>query len=460
MNLHWKHRPLPELMRLAGPIAASTISYSFMTLVDTLLIGRVGRSELAGVALGGLFCFVLLCFSLGLLRGANALVAQAVGAGRNDQVSPILGAALVSALAVGVLTAGAGQVAARFLVHMTATPAAGQAAAAYLSVRILSAPLTLAFVALREVRYGRGDARTPMIATIVANLVNIALAYLFIFTFQQGVRGAAVATVLAHAVELGVLLVAQRGGFGLTAFRRTHLAALWRIGAPTGVQFVLEIGSFAILSLMISLLSEAEMAAHQIAMQVIHFSFLPAWALGEAAAVLAGQAVGANEDGLVIRVGRIAAAAAGAYATACALVLALAADPLTRGFTTDEGVLAAARSLLHVAAVFQVFDALNVVARGVLRGTGDVRVAAVVGVVSAWVCTPPLAWLLGWRLGLGAFGGWLGLCLEIIVGAAVLALRVERKGWAAAALRSRARLAQRRSESGEPAALVAAAVDS
>jgi MATE family multidrug resistance protein len=97
-------------------------------------------------------------------------------------------------------------------------------------------------------------------------------------------------------------------------------------------------------------------------------------------------------------------------------------------------------TLLHVAAVFQVFDALNVVARGVLRGTGDVRYSAVIGVVCAWVCTPPLTWLLGWRFKLGAYGGWIGLCLEIVVAAGLLAWRVERRGWGAAAARGRSEL--------------------
>jgi len=222
--------------------------------------------------------------------------------------------------------------------------------------------------------------------------------------------------------------------------RPDELKALWRLGLPTGVQYVLEVGSFAILTMLISLLSEAEMAAHQIAIQVIHFTFLPVWAAGEAAAVLSGQAVGANEDATVIRVSRLAAAVTGAYSGLCALVLAVAAPLIVAGFTRDPAVVAPAIALLHVAAIFQVFDALNAVMRGVLRGAGDVRFSAVIGVVCAWVCTPPLTWLLGWRLGLGAFGGWIGLCLEIVVSAALLVWRVERNGWRDAARRARAAL--------------------
>jgi multidrug resistance protein, MATE family len=257
------------------------------------------------------------------------------------------------------------------------------------------------------------------------------------------VAGAAFATLVANAVELTTLALPARrqGGFGIARATRAHLRALWQLGKPTGVQFVLEVGSFAILSLLIFLRSETEMAGHQIALQVIHFAFLPVWAVGEAAAVLAGQAVGANEDRMVIRVGRLAAGVGGLYGGLCAVVLAVGAPFIVAAFTSDGALVPIAIKLLYVAAFFQLFDVLNVVSRGVLRGTGDVRYAAVVGVVTAWVCTPPLTWFLGWHLGLGAFGGWLGLCAEIIVGAVLLAQRVERRGWATAALRARAQQA-------------------
>src|SRR5437773_7537142 len=104
MSLSWQERPLEELMRLSGPIAASSLSYSLMTLTDTLLLARVGNAELAGVAVGGLCCFILLCFSFGLLRAGNTLVAQAVGAGRLDEVSGYRTAALGTALGLGLCT--------------------------------------------------------------------------------------------------------------------------------------------------------------------------------------------------------------------------------------------------------------------------------------------------------------------------------------------------------------------
>jgi len=439
--LPWRDHPLTELGRISWPIAVSMLSYSVMTLVDTILVGHVGRAPLAGVGLAGVASFLLLCFSIGTFRAANTLVAQAVGANRADESEAMTGAVLAAAIGLGLLTIGAGQIVAQLLPHVAATPASGDAARTYMQIRSLGAPLALLFAGLREVCYGRGESHAPMRASILANLVNIALAYLFVFVLGRGVAGAAVATVIAHGAEFGFLAFTQRARrFGLRTWRVDHLLALGRVGLPLGVQFTLEVGAFALLSFLISHLSEIEMAAHQIALQIIHFSFMPGFAVGEGAAVLAGQAVGADRDDLVGRIANLATKATTLYTGGCTLLLIFGAPLLASGFTHDAAVVRSTVALLHIAAAFQILDASNMVARGVLRGAGDVRYPAVVGVLTSWVCTPPLCWLLGYRLGLGARGGWMGLCLEVFVSASLMWWRLQSQGWAPAAALSRARL--------------------
>src|SRR6478672_177452 len=176
MSLHWKDQPLRELVRLAWPMTVSMVSYSVMTLVDTLLLGHVGRAELAGVGLAGISSIVLLCFSFGLLQGAKVLVSQAIGANRPEEGRAYLAAAISVGLGLGVLTVGLGQVLAMFIGHLASTEAAGAAARTYMRIRVLGAPLVLLYAALREVRQAEGDSRTPMLATVAANIVNTALA--------------------------------------------------------------------------------------------------------------------------------------------------------------------------------------------------------------------------------------------------------------------------------------------
>ncbi|HTE56584.1 MAG TPA: MATE family efflux transporter [Kofleriaceae bacterium] len=440
-DLHWVERPLAELGRLSWPIAVSMLSYSTMTVVDSMMVGRLGRAALAGVGMGGVVSFALLVFSIGLLRGVKVVVSQAVGARNHQRVADCLAAGLLIALGLGVVTAGLGQLVALALPHLSASPDVGRAAAAYMAVRILGAPVMLVFVAMRETLYGQGQARAPMVASIAANLVNIAFCYLFVFQLELGVAGAAWAAVCGHVVEAAVLC--GLGGRALLPPLRRGAAAVvevWRLGLPNGLQMLIEVGSFLLLTLLIAAMSAAEMAAHQIALQTIHFSFLPALAVGEAGSVMAGQAVGADRDDLVLEVARFSMWLSGIYTAACTLVLAFGAAAIARAFTHDAEVIATAVPLLHVAAAFQVADAANVVARGVLRGTGDVRFPAIVGITAAWSLTPPLTWILGRAMGMGAFGGWLGLSAEILAAAGIFWWRLVRRGWRTAAARSRAEL--------------------
>lgn len=434
MKLDWEARPMASLLGLSGPIAVSMVSYSAMTLVDTVLVGRLGASALAGVGLAGITTFVLLCFAIGLLRAVKVHVSHEVGRGHSDECAAYLGAGLVWALSLGVLATAAGLLLATVIVDFAASEAAGECAASYLRIRILGAPVVLAGAAIREALYGSQKSKAPMRAAVVANVFNMVAGYVMIVPLDGGVAGAAWATVAAHVVETSMLAMAQRAeGFGLGKTRAPHVAAVLRTGVPVGAQFVLEIGAFALLSAMVSAFGEAQMAAHQIAIQACHFSFLPVVALGEGASVLAGQAIGAGRFELVRVVARKAMLVAGAYMGFCTFVLAVFSGSIVTAFTDDEAVRTIAVTLLHVAAVFQLFDGAGIVARGVLRGTGDVRAPAAIGIATAWVCTPPLTWLLGARFGMGALGGWIGLSAEILVGAVLFWMRLERMGWLPAA---------------------------
>jgi MATE family, multidrug efflux pump len=439
--LRFKHKPVPELVRLAWPIAVSMLSYSVMTLVSTLFVGRLGASQLAGVGLGGVAAFGLVGFGFGLLRAVKVVVSQAIGAGRNEEIPAYVAAGVLLALALGVLGLGAGRILILFLPSVSTSHEAGQAAAVYLSMRNLGAPFVLVAVALREARYGLGDTRSPLASALAANLTNIALDALFIFGLGLGVRGAGMATAFAHCVEAACLIYASREpGIGWARAKLHHVAHALKLGLPLGLQFMLEIGSFAMLVAILARIGEVDLAAHQIALQVTHLSFLPALAIGEAASVLVGRAVGAGEDDLVRMLARRAMAISSLYTGACALAFVLGAPLIASLFTTDHAVRALTVKLLWVAAAFQVFDGGNAIARSVLRGTGDVRVPALIAVTTSWLCLPPLTWLLGERMGLGALGGWLGLFTEIMVGTAILWWRIERRHWLFWAERSRAGL--------------------
>jgi len=441
-SLTWSEQPGRALLRLAWPITISMVSFSTMTLASTAFVAQVGADELAGVGLAGVIGFALVCFGIGLLRGAKTLVSQAVGAGRRERLPELIGAAMAIAVVLGVAAMIAGQLVAPLLVSLSASPRAGYFAAQYLAIRSLGAPLVLVYASLREASYGVGNSTAPMRASLAGNAVNITLDATLILGLHWGVKGAAIATICGNVTELSMLAIPMRAQLRALGWSRRAVRDVWAQGVPNGVQFIMEVGSFLILTVLVARMSAVDGAAHQMVLHLINVSFLPAHALAESAAVLVGQAVGANRDHLIPRVARRALAIGAGYSSLCLVGYAILGRSIATAMSAGDQALATrATMLLHVSLAFLVADAANVIARGVLRGASDIRYAAVVGIATSWLTTPPLTYLLGMRWGMGAVGGWIGLAIEIVVGASLFWLRVARGGYQPAAAAARRSMA-------------------
>jgi MATE family multidrug resistance protein len=440
-ELEWAAAPLPALIRLAWPIVVSMLSMSVMTLVDTLMVSTLGSWALAGVGLGGIIHYILICFPIGVLGGIKILAAQSIGAGRPEKVKVILGAGLMLAVVMAICSATVAYFTAGLLPRVSATLATGDAAMIYLRIGAIGALPILGRVAVEQARLAIGDSRSPMRVNIFANACNVALNYWFIFVLEMGVAGAASATLIANIISCAAMLWVQAGdGFVFRGFARDQIASVWRLGFPSGLQMALEMGAFAAMVVLLTNLSELDGAANQIAIQVLHFGFLPCMAIGQAASVLAGQAVGAGRREWVRGIAMQAMIPACAYALLAALVFLFAGEWIAGYFTDDPELLQLTTRLFYVAAVFQLADAANIVSRSVLQGTGDVRFCAWMGITLAWMLTPPLTWLLAYHYALGALGGWLGLCFELFIATAIFSSRVRGTRWYAAADRSIAEL--------------------
>jgi multidrug resistance protein, MATE family len=442
-TLRWRTRPFAELVRLAWPIAISQLSFSLMTAVDTLFVGRLGAAALAGVAIGGITMFTIASFGIGTLRATKLTVALAAGAGRDQATHAYLGASLHVALGLGIATALIGQVIAQFLPALTTSAESGSAAATFTAVRTLGAPIWLIAIALREARHAIGDARTPMFATLFANVVNVGLVSLFMLHFHAGIAGVAWATTLAQAIELLCLAALQRDrGFGLREWTGHELRRLLQLGIPLGVERFFDVASMTLMVGMFARMGDRDLAAHQVTNQVMLFAFMPSIAIGEASCVLIGQAVGAVCLRAVPQVERAALAASYLYIAACSAALLGFGPQIAGVFTKDAGVVTQAASLLKLGAALLWALPLYQVGQSSLRGIGDVRVAAWIAVGAAWCCTPLFAAVLGFGFGMGVRGGWIGFALEIALAAGLFwwRLRGRSGAWLRLARRGRTTL--------------------
>lgn len=430
-RLAWEAEPVRALTVLALPITLSGISFAAMGVVDTLLVGALGAAELAGVGLGIVVTNTLMGFGFGLLRGVKVLLAQARGRGQHASADVYVGAGVLLALVMGMCMMALGELAALVVPRFAATLEAGEAAKHYIAVRSLGMPIILGYVALREARYGFGETRAPLVSALLGNLAHALLDVVALHVLGWGAAGAAGANVLAFAVQAALLASVQhQAAFAFGARERRAMLDVARVGAFTGLQFALEMGSMAALSLLLAGVSDHQMAAHQIAIQVSAFCFLPLLAVSEAATLLSAEALGSGRPALVLVAARAARKVALSFAGLCASALVVFGGPLAHLFTSDPALTQVVRMVFVACAANQLLEALALAGHGILRGVGAARLSALCALGCAWLVMPWVGYVLVRVLSLGALGAWLALGVELACASLIVWRTIERGTWA------------------------------
>ena len=434
--------PTRALVALAWPIAAAMLGETAIGLVDTKLVGGLGAAVLGGVGFGTTLMFLSYSLVFGLMRGVKVRTAHAIGEGRPLDGFSYARAGLVMGALFGVAVMVVCRDVSPVLLALGADPAIVPYARDFLAAITLGAPATCALAALIQHRQAIGDSRTPMVVGIVGNVFNALFAWGLIYGHfglpALGVRGGGYATATTEVLELAVMFAMlvrteRRARRASPTTRPLPLGRAARdvaeLGVPTGLQFSAEMLAFTAFTAVLGGIGQHEIASHQIALNVIRVSFLPGVAVGEAASVMVGTALGRRRLDEADAVTRSALKVAVGFMAFCGLFFAFGGGLIAEFFSKDPGVVLVARRLLLVAAVFQVLDAVNIVLRVALRGAKDVRASAIIGIAVIWACVPTAAFFLGKLLGLGALGGWLGFIAETTLSAALFYRRWHRGAW-------------------------------
>jgi len=420
---------LRAMLRLALPVAAVQLGIMAMGVTDTIMVGHLSPAALAAVALGNLYFFIAGIFGQGTLMALDPVISQAVGARDEEAISRALQRGLVVALALTVFTCATFVPVKWVLLSLRQPPEVVPDAASYVRIAIPGVFPFYAFIVFRQSLQAMHRVAPVLWTVLVANLLNAGLNWVFIYgnlgSPALGVAGSSVATSISRwAMALAVLSISGRQVWHhLTPWRPETLAIeplgrMLRLGLPVGVQYLLEYGAFAAAALLMGVLGTTQMAAHQIAINLASFTFMVPLGVSTATAVLVGHAIGAgNED--QARRSAVAGIFIGAsFMCASALIFRLFPTALARSYTGNADVVLLAATLIPIAGVFQVFDGIQAVAAGVLRGIGDTHAPAIINVVGFWLIGLPVSWVLAFRLGGGAVGLWWG----IVVGLAAVAL--------------------------------------
>jgi len=423
------------LVRLAVPIVAMQVGMMLMSVVDTIFVGHVSARELAAAALGGLYTIGLFNFCLGVVWAVDPLVSQALGA--RDPAAAALGVqrGLVLAAVMGVVATVLCVPAEWVYRALHEPPDVIPRAVSFVHISAPSLVPMLLFVALRQSLVAMKRTSALVAVVVLSNLLNAGLDWVLVFGHwglpAMGAPGSALATTITRFLGLFALLVIAWRALQpmLRPWRKEALALgpllrTFQLGLPIGAQNSVEFTTFAAISVFAGWFGAEAVSGHQVAINLASLMFMVPLGIGSASSVLVGHAIGEQDMAHARRVAASALAVGAGYMALSACVLLALPGMFASAYTSVPGVVAVAALLIPIAGVFQVFDGLQVVSAGVLRGAGDTRAPLVSNVLGFWLVGMPVSLWLGFKGGLGVVGLWWGFVAGLAVVAAFLVLRV------------------------------------
>ena len=426
---------LRALVRLAFPMVAVQVGLMLMGVVDTIIVGRVSSTEMAAAALGNLYFFSLSVFGMGVLMAIDPIVSQAVGAGDSPAVTRGMQRGLVLAGMISVPAILLCLPAVHVLAALRQPEEVVPRAAAFV---LISAPGALPFFAWTIFRQGLQAMKRmrPIVITIVvANLVNAALNWVFVFgnlgAPAMGASGSALASTIGRWVMVVLLLALARRDlephlrvWSRDVLQWPPLARMLALGTPIGVQISLEFGAFATIAVLAGWFGAAALAGHHIAINIASLMFMVPLGVSSAASVMVGHAIGAGDASHARRIAGTAIVCGTGFMTVSAIAMLAAPAAFARVYTSAPEAFAVAVTLIPIAGVFQVTDGLQVVCAGILRGIGDTRAPMVINVLAFWLTGMPVSLWLGFHLRWGVVGLWWGFVAGLAAVSVLLILRV------------------------------------
>lgn len=433
--MQFLHAELRPLLTLAIPVILAELGWMLMGVVDTIMVGRLGAEAIGAVAIGGIIFHTVGLISVGLLLGLDTLISQAFGAGDIEDANHSLRQGFWMALFCAPIL---------LAIMWALVPLMGlwgldakvfELTQPFTYVLALSVFPISVYTVQRRYLQSLHIVRPITVALLSANLVNVALNWLLIYgnlgAPKLGVTGSAWATVGARiylALFLYVVLRRRESNEPTNLFRWDapdwpRIQTLFRLGLPAAAHIFLEIAVFGAATALAGRFPPVALAAHEITLNHAALAYMVPLGISSAAAVRVGNAIGAGNPGAATRAGNTAIAAGAAFMALSAVVLFVFPKQVLRIYTIDESIVNYAVPLLFWAAAFQLFDGIQSVSTGALRGRGDTHTPFLASIFGYWLLGLPLgAWLCFWR-GYGVTGLWIGLTLGLAVVSILLLFR-------------------------------------
>lgn len=432
-----------DTIRLALPIAFTQLGQVAMMTSDLVLVGRLGDEALAAAALAQIVLYVGFMLGLGLVSAVAPLAAQAFGAREPRMVRRALRVGLWASLMLGIPLLAVQLHGERILLALGQQPGIAHLAGTYLAGLAWSTVPAWWFIAMRSFMGAVNRPEPALWITLAAVPLNTLLAYVLIFGApglpRLEMTGAGIATTLVNA---GMCVASFWIAYTRHPFKKYRLLGnfyrpdwplmgrLIAVGAPISGSFLLEYGLFASAALMVGWLGTTQLAAHQIALQIAAIVFMVPLGISMAATVRVGHAVGRADSAATRRAGFAAIGlGAGFMATMVIAIMALRhviplafLDP---GNSGADATIALTATLLTIGLTFFIVDGVQTIAAGALRGLNDTRVPMIFAATSFWLVGFTACYILGFPIGLGVIGIWMGFTGCLLLYAVLLTWRFD-----------------------------------
>lgn len=415
---YYKHN-----IRIAFPIMLSLAGQAVVQMADNIMVGRLGAPELAAVSLAGAIIMNTMVIGMGIATSLTPLAGQAFAVNDYRKTSIFFQNSLIlnSVIALGL---GAFLFALMPYISLMGQPeevvSLGKGYYIYTSLSVI--PFVI-FMSFKQFMEGIGNTKVAMVITITCNVMNIILNYLFIYgkfgAPHMGVAGAGLATLISRALMpiaffIYIYRVAPYKRF-IQLFRFAHtsrekIKQLLQVGYPIAGQMVVEFLSLSLITLMMGWLGTIALAANQIVMSMISLTFMISSGIAGASTILVSHEYGRRNFGKMRRYAHASLRLAVVFMAGAAVIYALFGGPIASIFTPDPAVIAVARQLFFVVAVFEIFDGLQVTALGALRGITDVKKPMIYAFISYVFVAVPLGYVTGIVFEFGAPGLLTGFC--------------------------------------------------
>ena len=421
------------------------LGHTFVSLVDNIMVGQLGSAELAAVSLGNSFIFIAMSLGIGFSTAITPLIAEADSEKnfKNGKSSFKHGLFLCTVLSLALF--GLILLAKPLMYLMKQPEEVVVLAMPYLDLVAFSLIPLIIFQGFKQFSDGLSLTKYPMYATILANVVNVALNYVLIFGKlgfpQMGIVGAAIGTLVSRIIMLFFLWYLLKNkekskayvtNIKLFVLNNSMIKKILNLGFPSAMQMFFEVAIFTAAIWLSGLLGKNPQAANQIALNLSSMTFMVAMGLSVAAMVRVGNQKGLRDFKELRRIAFSIFLLGMGLAFIFAILFLLFHKMLptiyvdlndASNFIDNTEVVSIAAKLLIASAIFQLSDSAQVIILGALRGLQDVKIPTLITFVSYWVIGFPISYFLGMEDAYGSFGIWLGLLVGLTSAAILLYLR-------------------------------------